>query len=283
MPVMEIALVQERLFVLDDRLTAADAEQRAMERRGQAFGSGLGALLQRPKPDDITLVASQRRLEPMWYVAARATYVYERRREYVVPGSAPEVEAVTIEGHRYELDRTAGPSRAFAVPAVEHCRDEFRVETFTDGLSGAPVADGGALVSGPRVEVEDPSTLATDGTIVVPPEQRASFVVRKALADVMKPVQADRMLEEAVALEATDLIYRPVLAFEFMWRGRDKTGVIEIDMATGQLRQGRPLIRQIRGILTRDVLFDVGADTVSLFVPGGGIAVKLAKAAMDRR
>jgi hypothetical protein len=280
---MEIQLADERLFSLDERLTPEYAEQLANERRTNAFGSGLGSLLQRPKADDITLIARERRLEPFWHVAARATYVYERRREYLVPGSAPEVYAVTVQGETYELDRTLGTSRAFRMATLEHCREDLRTEVFTDGATGGPVADGAALVSGPKLEVGDPADLAKDGTIVVPPEQRASFVVRKALNDVMKPVQADKILEESIALETTDLIYRPVRAFEFTWQGRDKTGVIEIDMVTGQFRQGKALMGHIRGILTRDVLFDIGADTVGIFVPGGSIAVKLAKAAIDRK
>jgi hypothetical protein len=167
--------------------------------------------------------------------------------------------------------------------ALEHCRDEFRHEVFLDGMSGAPVDDGPAAIDNPKHEVEDPTSLAADGTIVVPPEQRASFVVRKALSEVMKPVQADRILEEGIALEITDLFYRPVRAYEFSWQGRGKNGVIEIDTITGQFRQGKPLLGQIRGMLSRDLLFDVGADTVGLFVPGGSIAVKLAKAAMDAK
>ncbi len=280
---MEIQLASERLFALEDRLTAEDAEQRANEKRMQAFGGGIGSILQRPKPDDIVLVARQRRLEPFWHVSARAEYVYERQREYAVPGSAPEVQAVTIEGKRYELQNTGARLGAFRMVALEHCRDEFVHEVYLDGQSGVPVPDGPTVVEGPRHEIEDPAALAADGTIVVPPEQRASFVVRRALAEVMKPVQADRILQESVALDATDLFYRPVWAFEYTWQGRGKSGVIEVDGATAQVRQGRPLRGQIRGIFTRDVLFDVGADTVGLIVPGGSIAVKLAKAAIDRR
>jgi hypothetical protein len=40
---------------------------------------------------------------------------------------------------------------------------------------------------------------------------------------------------------------------------------------------------QVKGLLNRDLLFDIGADTVGLFVPGGSIAVKLAKAAIDSK
>ena len=280
---VEIQLAKERLYRLEDRLTADDAEQRAQERRVQAFGGGLGSLLQRPKVDDITLVARQHRLEPLWHVAARATYEYERRREYTVPGSAPEVTAVTIEGTRYELDQAAGSLRAFRMSTLEHCRDEFRHEVFTDGLTGASVADGASVVSGPRDEISDPQTMAVDGTIVVPPEQRASYVVRKALGEVMKPVQADRILEESIALETTDLVYRPIWAFEFLWQGRDRRGVIEIDAVTGQMRPGKAMLGQIKGMLNRDVLFDVGADTLGLIIPGGSIAVRLAQAAIDKK
>src|SRR3954447_21144088 len=176
---MEIQLATERLFLLDDRMTAEYAEKLANDRRAQAFGSGIGSLLQRPKVEDIHLVANQRRVEPLWHVAARATYVYERRREYVVPGSAPEVYALTIDDKRYELDRTTrtadATSRAFALNAVEHCRDEFSTDSFVDAMSGPPAADGPTLVTGPKQEIGYPHELAADGTIVVPPEQRASF------------------------------------------------------------------------------------------------------------
>ena len=34
--------------------------------------------------------------------------------------------------------------------------------------------------------------------------------------------------------------------------------------------------------VSKDALFDIGADTVGLIVPGGSIAVKLARLAIDR-
>ena len=36
-------------------------------------------------------------------------------------------------------------------------------------------------------------------------------------------------------------------------------------------------------MLTRDLLFDITADAVGMFVPGGSIAVKLVKAVVDRK
>jgi len=98
----------------------------------------------------------------------------------------------------------------------------------------------------------------------------------------MKPLQADLVIEESLTLQRTDLYYRPYWSFEFLWRSRDKTGVVEIDALTGQARQGQALLPQLKGMMSRDVLFDIGADTAGLIVPGGSIAVKVAKAAMDR-
>jgi hypothetical protein len=48
------------------------------------------------------------------------------------------------------------------------------------------------------------------------------------------------------------------------------------------MRQGQALLPQLKGMMTRDVLFDIGADTAGLLIPGGSIAVKVAKAAMDK-
>ena len=95
------------------------------------------------------------------------------------------------------------------------------------------------------------------------------------------PEGQSKLLEEEVVLETTDLFYRPVWAFEFTWNGKGKQAIVEIDSVTGQTRAGKALVSQIRGALNRDLLFDVGADTVGMIVPGGSIAVKLAKAAID--
>lgn len=279
---MDIQLAPERIFLLEERLTLDELQQRAMDRRMQAFGSGLGSLLQRPKPDDIALVERQRRLEPFWHVACRALYVYERTRDYAVAASSPEVRQVTVTGTTYDVQESRQP-RSFTITAREHCRDEFAHEIFSDGTSGVPVPDGATVIGGPRSEVTELSALAAEGTVVVPPEHRASFVVRKLLGEMMKPLQADAVLEESLTLEQTDLYYRPIWAYEFLWKPRDRKGVVEIDALTGQIRQGQALLPQLKGMMTRDVLFDIGADTAGLLIPGGSIAVKVAKAAMDKK
>jgi hypothetical protein len=278
---MEISLATERILALDERLPFEEIRQRAMDKRATAFGTGLGSLLQRPKPEDVTLLASQRRLDPFWHVACTAVYDYQRTREYTVPPSAAEVQEVTIGGTTYPVADT-GRGRSFKLPLSEHCHEELTDSLFVDGMTGQPVAEGAAVVQGPRTEVADPSDLAKDGTIVAAPEQRASYVVRQLLQRMMKPMQADVVTREALTLETTDLIYRPVWAFEFHWRPKDRRGVIEIDGVTGSVRQGAGLMSGLPRLVSREALFDIGADTVGLLVPGGSIAVKVARAALDK-
>jgi hypothetical protein len=279
---MDIQLGTERIFVLRERDGGDQIRQQAMDHRTQAFGSGIGSLLSRPKAEDVELVATQRRLEPFWHVSGRATYVYERKRDYPVVASAPEVQQVTVLGSEFLVTRTGGGAGSFTLSALEHCREELAHVLDVDARTGAKVADAVVVLSGPRDEVLDPATLSADETIVIPPEQRASFVVRQLLAEMLKPVQADRILEESLTLETIDLCYRPIRAYEFHWKPKDKRGVVEIDAVTGTFRQGGSFLPHLGRAITRDALFDIGADTIGLLVPGGGLAVKVARAALDK-
>jgi hypothetical protein len=278
---VDIELAPQRIFALKDQLSAEEVRLKAMDRRGTAISSGIGGLLQRPKADDITLLASQRRVEPFWHVAGRARYVYDRTREYSVPPSSPEVKTVEFGGASYDVvDGKAG--RGFRIEVREHCREDIEDELFVDALTGQPSPDGATIRNGPSEEVDAPAALATDGTIVLAPEHRASFVVRQLLGRMLKPVQADSVLEEVLTLDASDLYFRPIWAFEFHWAPKDKTGVLEIDALTGQVRQAASLTAHMTKLISRDALFDIGADTIGLLVPGGGLAVKVARAAIDR-
>lgn len=116
---------------------------------------------------------------------------------------------------------------------------------------------------------------------MVPPEQRASFVVRQLLTGMRKPVQADSVTEESITFEQTDLYYRPWWPFEFHWKLKDKRGVVELDAVTCEMRNSQALMARLSRTVTRDSLFDIGADTVGLLVPGGSIAVKVEKMAID--
>ncbi len=280
---MDISLGEPRIYALEPRFPFEELQRRAEEKKTGAVGSGIGGILQRPKADDVVLTASQRRVEPLWHVACTAHYVYDRSRLYTVPSSASDVHSVTMLGTEFPVVPSGKGPNAFAVEVLEHCVDDVSEELYVDGVSGNPVANGVAVVTGARTEVADPSALAVDETLVIAPEQRASAIVRQLLAKLLKPLQADTVFEESLAVEALELYYRPVWAFEFHLPAKDKRGVVEVDALTGETRTAGALqVRQLTRLVTREALFDIGADTVGLIVPGGSIAVKLARVAIDK-
>jgi hypothetical protein len=90
--------------------------------------------------------------------------------------------------------------------------------------------------------------------------------------------------EERVDVEAVELYFRPISALEYEWSAKGKRSVIEFDGLTGEINGGgRKLSSQLRGMLKRDLIFDITADAAGMLVPGGSIAVKLVKAAIDRK
>ncbi len=280
---MEISLGEPRIYGLEPRISFEDARRRAEEKKVGALGSGLGGLLQRPKADDVVLAVSQRRVEPFWHVACTAHYAYDRIRMYAVPASAGDVRSVTVLGSDLAVVASGKGHASFALEVLEHCLEDVRDELFVDGLTGEPMGNGSSLIAGDRTEVADPSILAADETLVVAPEQRASAIVRQLLAKVLRPLQADTVFEESLAVENLELFYRPVWAFEFHLPAKDKRGVVEVDALTGEARTATALrVSQLTRLVSRDALFDIGADTVGLIVPGGSIAVKLARVALDR-
>jgi hypothetical protein len=279
---MDIQLTEHRIFRLEPRLSFDTLRQRALDRRTSAFGGGIGGLLQRPKAEDVELVSSQERVEPMWHALCRARFVYDRTRTYTIPASATDVRSVTVLGQDEEISPSGKGPAGFTLPVLEHCREEFTEELFVDAVTGASITDGPLLIGGAKHEVDDPATLTDDDTVVVAAEQRASSVVRQLLAKMFRPLQADVVIEESLAIEALELFYRPVWAFQLRWPAKDRLSVIELDALTGEMRSASSLRVQLTKHVSRTALFDIGADTIGLLVPGGSIAVKVARVAIDR-
>lgn len=277
---MEIAVADERAYWIKETLTLELAQGRAWAKKADAFGT-IAKFLQRPKDAEIELTHSEKRYEPFWHVVCHARYVYDRDRKYTINVEGTEVKALTIHGERYEIQEKPKPH--IALPTTEHCSEEYSREVFVDAISGDKQEWAGYLEYD-RSLIEDIDNFALEGAIVVPPEVRASFVVRETLGNLMKVAQADMVHKELVEVETVDLYYRPIYAFEYLWQPKDKRAVIEFDGLTGEIRTGGKAIHQQVGkVLTKELLFDIGVDTVDLFVPGGGIAIKLVRARAERK
>ena len=280
---MDILLAEEQAFNFIPKFSLDVAHDRVEQKKVQLIAGTFGSLLSRPKPTDFVVVSLENRYEPFWLVTVCTWTKYDRNHTYVIPVSGPEVKQVTLLEHDVPTDGAAKGAPSFSLSAVEHCIEEHRSVKTYDGYSGGAL-DMSKYLAFPKTQILELDNFAPEGILVVPPQVRATAAVRQALSEMIKPVQqAHTIFEERVDVEAIELNYRPIYALEYEWTTKGKRSVIEFDALTGEISDnGRKLQNKFKGVLTRDLLFDVTADAVGVIVPGGSIAVKLVKAVIDR-
>jgi len=266
---MQVELTEERVFRIRSRISQEEAEGRAWAKRVDAFGalSRVAGLLSKPKDEDYVVVYRERRLQPFWRCAVSTVCAYERSRDYAVK-VADGVRTVTVGGEALPV---AGGQ--IIVRGVESCREEGRREVYYDGLTKQTRAELAACLQHDCAEMapDELGAVTGEGVVVVPPEMRASSVVRDVVAGAIGKIDADRVTEELVRVEAIELYYRPVYAFRY--RRQEKEAVVEVDGLTGEARTGGSTFEAFVGkALDPIFLLDVGAEAINMVIPGANIA-----------
>ncbi|HKY55212.1 MAG TPA: hypothetical protein VJM08_12935 [Anaerolineales bacterium] len=281
---MEIYLATEHAYHFIPQFTVDVARDRVEQKKVNLIAGTLGSLFSRAKPEELQLATVENRVEPFWLLEASSRTVYDRARTYAVPVSGSEVKSVTLMGTDFPAVPQPKGEAAFTLTGVEHCIQELESRQTFDGITGAKV-DLLKYSGSPKTEIADINSFAPEGILVVPPQVKANAVVRQVTADVVQPVQNVQTIhEERVDIKTIDLNFRPIYAFEYEWTSKNKRSVIEFDPLTGEMRTGgKRWSDQIKGLVTRDLIFDITADTFGMIVPGGSIAVKLVKAVVDRK
>jgi len=278
---MEISLAEEHAYYFVPQISLEVARDRIEKKKTTLVAGMFGTLISRPNPAEIQVVSFENRLEPYWVVTVASRTAYDRQQAYTIPIKGEEVREVTVLGQKLVISSKGNPS--LTLNGIEHCVEERRVTRFFDGLSGQKT-DLSRYQSFAKTEITDLQNFTADGMLVVPPEMRATAIVRQVLGEVIQPVSKAQIIhEEHVDVETIELNFRPVYALEYEWASKGKRVVVEFDALLGDVRSGgKKWSDQIKGILTRDLFFDVTADAIGMIVPGGGIAVKLVKAVVDR-
>ena len=279
---MEIYLTTEHAYTLTPQFDVDTARER-VEQKKMNLVAGMLGVLSRTKPEELQLTGTENRLEPFWLVTASSRTTYDRAATYTITTTGKDAKSVTVLGQDLALVPPAKGEPSFKLAAVEHCVQELLIQQTFDAVTGTKTGFQ-KYANFTRVEIPDLGTFNPEGILLIPPQVRATAVVRQVTTEVVQPVKnAQAIHEERVDIETIDLNFRPVYAFEYEWVTKNKKVIIEFDPLTGEMRTGgKKWSDQIKGIITRDFLFDVTADAIGTIVPGGSIAVKLVKAVVDR-
>ncbi len=281
MPV-ELTFADQRVLIFPKQLNFDDAQTKAWNKKLDAFGTipKLVGFLNKPQDDDFELVYKEYRYEPFWHLVANAKYIYERNTGYEVPVSGDEVKSVNYADTEFEVN-----NGHIHLKVLEHCQQNEHEEVLVDGVSGKSNKDLKKYLSLSPKQVNDSiEKEAGEGSILIPPQVRISAIMRDALAKMIKGIQADKILEETLRVECVDLYYRPVYAFKYLWKSKAKEAIIQVDGLTGEVSVGDRVFKEYLGkMLDKNFLFDLGADAAGVLIPGGSIAVKIAKKYVDSK
>lgn len=262
---MNVELAEERILLLPDKIGADQARLRAMTKKMEAFGAiaRIGGLLSRPKDEDFEIVYSELRLQPFWRIAASTTYVYERQRAHKLK-VPPEVNGVTLGEQTFPAT-----NREATITVTENCREASQKEWLFDGLTRKydPVLKSYKPIEAAPVTPEQLNDQSRAGTVVVPPIAKASMLTRDVISQSIRKIEADRVIEETMRIDAIDLIYRPVYAHRLQWQG--KLAVVEVDAVLGEAHPGGTTFEAYVGkLVDRDFLLDAGLEAANMILPG---------------
>jgi hypothetical protein len=266
---MNVELAEERILLLPDKLGAPMAEGRAWAKRTDAFGAfaKLGGFLQKPKDEDFEVVYRELRLQPFWRLSVSTTHVYERARPHKVKVGA-EVQSISLGGQTYPAN-----NREVTITATECCSEQSQRDWLFDGITkkADPALKNYLGIEAKVVSAEDLNDQAKGGAVVVPPQAKASMLTRDVISQAIRKIEADRIIEEKMQVDAIDLFYRPVYAVRYKWQ--QKEAVVEVDAVTGDTRTGGATFEAYVGkLVDRDFLLDAGVEAANMFIPGVNLA-----------
>lgn len=279
---MELKIAKEKLLLINSVLSFEDAEVKAKSKKMDAFGTinKITGLFSKISDEDFEIDYKEQRLHPFWHIASQGKYVYDRKSNYQIDVKGEEVKTVTVEGKEYEIN-----NKHLHLPVLEHCKQNLKQEVYIDGITGIKNPNLASYINTSPSEVTDEelNKKAKSNIVVVPPQARVSGIIREMLAQTIQGIQADTIFEEEIEITNINLYYRTIYSFQFIWKSKNKKGIIEIDGVTGTVSTGtRTFSEYIGTTIDKDFLFDIGADAAGMLIPGGSIAVKAAKMIMDK-
>jgi hypothetical protein len=271
---MAFAKGAKTIEVLEDVYSKEEAQAIAEQNRSKAFGvfSGIVKMFEKNKRQ-ILLSQYQKRYEPFWHVVGESVQEYKRRSSYGFQ-VRPEVRSVTFNGKKVNVSQEE-PYVHF--DAEDHCFEQYSKEILQSAVHEKE-KNLERYLGSKRKAIRSLETVQKKDAIVEPINMRASFIVNQLIKELVKPIQADKIIQEIVEIKKLALLLRPVHVFEFKEEGSENGKTIEVDAVTGAWKRGeRILSAEMKKHLVSEGMFEVGAEIAATVIPGAGVAATLGK------
>lgn len=274
---MQISTLKHDINALEDVYSREQCLKIATAFKSKAFGviSGIKRIF--TKEDSIALNHSEKRYEPFWNVAGKSIFEYKRKTEYSFY-TKPEVKQVKINNKSYKVD---GGKCSFV--GEDHCFEEHVREFFVDASSGIEKKELARYLDFKSRKIAETEELMKGDTVVMPVKIKVSSIIRNLIKELIKPIEADKILDERLELTKVSLYFRPIWAFEFIDKRNNNIGVLDVDALTGEVKKGNIYKRSFKEIFSEKDLFEIGAEFVADIIPGTRSAMMIAKKIKEAR
>ena len=159
------------------------------------------------------------------------------------------------------------------VTLIENCREASQRDWLFDGLTkkGEPGLKAYLATEPKSVTPDELNDMARAGAVVLPPQAKPSMLTRDVISQSIRKIEADRIIEETMRIDAIDLIYRPVYAHRLKWQGKET--VVEVDAVLGETKTaGTTFENYVGKLVDRELLLDAGLEAANMVLPGVTLA-----------
>ncbi len=266
--------------VLEDVYSKEEAQAIAEQNSSKAFGLITGILNAFEKNKRrIVLSGYQKKYAPFWHIAGESVQEYKRRTHYAF-SVKPEVRSVTFNNKTIPVDEN---DLICHFEGEDHC-----FETSSKEILKSAVRENEKnlerYLGSKRKKARNITSVEGKDAMVEPITIRASFLVNQLIKDLIKPIQADKILQEFVEIKRLAMLLRPVHVFEFREEGTEKGKTIEVDAVTGVWRKGeRILTEDMKKRLLSEGAFEIGTEVAAALIPGAGVSMVIGKQLKERQ
>jgi hypothetical protein len=273
---LKLDIKKQDIQAFNDVLDEDRAKAIAIQNKKKAFGM----LSVFDNAENMQLSHIEKRYEPFWHIIGESYIDYLRKNNYGF-GVDPQVRSVKIANTIFDIN---GEQPYCGFEAEDHCIEKYTKELLTDAVEGKqPDKELRKYLEFATRSIKETEELMGTNKIVVPAKIKAAYLIRDFVKELIKPVHADKILNETIEIKKAVLYFRPIHAFEFTNKKSNKTGVIEVDALTGEVAKGRVYKSGLKELIPEGALFDIGTELASMVIPGAGFGAVVGKAIKERR
>ncbi|MFC1754034.1 hypothetical protein ACFL96_11700, partial [Thermoproteota archaeon] len=202
---LKLSTKKQNIQVLNDVYDLQKCQQLALHAKDKAFSIVQSVkTIFASKKGGVSIVHAEKRYEPFWHISAESYMEYKRMTHYGFDVK-PEVRTVTINNKPIAIDGT-DPVCRFA--AEDHCVEQYSKQITTDAVHNKDKGMG-KYIEFPSRKIKETEELMGKNKVVIPAQVKASYLIREIFKELMKPIDADKVIEERIELNELILYFRP--------------------------------------------------------------------------